>query len=87
MAEYVQKELAGSLFSNDRKTSEKHPDWKGDATIGGVKYWVSGWINQGQRGEYISLSFQVKEDRPQQQQPQRQYQEPPSDHPTDEVPF
>ena len=47
----------GVLFSNDRKESDKHPDWKGRLNIAGVDHWVDGWIKQGARGEFISLSL------------------------------
>jgi hypothetical protein len=30
-----QRELSGVLFKNDRKTADKHPDYKGRATIDG----------------------------------------------------
>ena len=35
---------SGSLFVNDRKATEKQPDYKGSITIGGQKYWLSGWL-------------------------------------------
>ena len=47
----------GVLFTNDRKESDKHPDWKGRLNINGVDHWVDGWIKQGARGEFISLSL------------------------------
>ena len=47
----------GVLFTNDRKESDKHPDWKGRLNINGVDHWVDGWITQGARGEFISLSL------------------------------
>lgn len=47
----------GVLFTNDRKESDKHPDWKGRLNIAGVDHWVDGWIKQGARGEFISLSL------------------------------
>lgn len=47
----------GVLFTNDRKESDKHPDWKGRLNIAGVDHWVDGWIKQGARGEFISISL------------------------------
>lgn len=56
---------SGVLFKNDRKESERHPDFKGNAEVNGVEYWVSGWKKQGKSGNtFISLSFQPKEARP-----------------------
>ena len=34
----------GRLFKNDRKSQEKHPDYRGDAIIGGVEYSIAAWI-------------------------------------------
>lgn len=33
----------GQLWPNDRKESEKHPDFKGGLNVEGVEYWVSAW--------------------------------------------
>ncbi len=54
----------GSIFANDRKETDSHPDGKGSAKIGGVEYWVSSWNNKTKDGKpYRKLSFQVKEQR------------------------
>lgn len=59
---YEQKDNAGALFINDKRETEKHPNAKGSAMIGGVEYWVSAWTNTSQKGtKYQSLSFQPKE--------------------------
>lgn len=59
---YVQKENSGSLFKNDKKETDKHPNAKGSALIGGVEYWVSSWTYATKDGEkYQSLSFQPKD--------------------------
>lgn len=52
----------GVLFKNDRKESDNHPDYKGSINVGGVEFWLSAWIKQGQKGKYMSLSVKVKED-------------------------
>lgn len=55
---YEQKELSGVLFNNNRKTKELQPDYTGNALIGGVKYWVSGWTKESQCGmSFFSLAF------------------------------
>lgn len=33
----------GAIWKNDNKATDKHPDFKGKATIGGVDYYVSAW--------------------------------------------
>lgn len=49
----------GALFKNDRKESDKHPDYTGKLNVGGVDYWISAWIKEGKSGKFMSLS--VKE--------------------------
>ncbi len=51
----------GVLFKNDRKDSEKHPDYKGNINVGGVEFWLSAWIKEGAKGKFMSLSIQQKE--------------------------
>lgn len=58
---YEQRELSGSLFKNDKKEAESHPDLKGSALIDGVEYWVSGWTKERQSGKWISLAFKKKD--------------------------
>ena len=59
---YEMKEMSGSLFINTKKVSENHPDRNGTALIGGVEYWVSGWIKETKSGDkWLSLAFKPKE--------------------------
>jgi hypothetical protein len=58
---YEQRDNSGSLFKNDRKEKETHPDRTGTALIDGVAYYVSGWIKQGSRGQFLSLAFKRKD--------------------------
>ena len=57
-----QRDNSGSLGVNDRKETDKQPDYKGKAIIGGVAYWISGWKKQGERGPWLSLAFQRQDD-------------------------
>ena len=59
------KENSGSLFKNDKRTTDNHPHAKGQAKIGGVLYWVSAWTKETNSGDkYQSLSFTPKDDQP-----------------------
>ena len=61
-APYALKDNSGSIFKNDKKEQDSHPDGKGSALIDGVEYWVSSWNNVGKNGtQYRSLSFQRKD--------------------------
>lgn len=62
MSEY-DNELKGALFKNkNMREGKKDPEYKGSATIGGVEYWVSSWINTSKAGEkYMSMNFKPKE--------------------------
>lgn len=62
----------GVLFKNDRKDSDRHPDYTGNINVDGVEFWLSAWIKEGQRGKFMSLSIKPKEEQPQRQKPQQQ---------------
>ena len=59
---YEQRENSGSLFKNDRKEKDVQPDYRGQALIGGVEVWVSGWVKKAANGtSFMSLSFTPKD--------------------------
>jgi hypothetical protein len=60
---YEQRDNSGSLFKNDRKGKDSHPDYKGTAMIGGQVYWISGWIKDGQKGKFFSFAFKAKDEQ------------------------
>jgi hypothetical protein len=61
----------GSLFKNDRKEQDNHPDYKGSLNVGGVDFWISGWLKTSKEGKkFFSLSIREKEER-QSSQPTR----------------
>jgi hypothetical protein len=53
---------SGVLFKNDRKEQDKHPDYKGHATLDGVDYYVSSWVRTSKKdgGKFMSLAFSPK---------------------------
>ena len=59
---YEMKDLTGSLFKNDRKETDSHPDYKGSALINGVEHWLDAWINTAKDGsKYMSLKMKPKD--------------------------
>jgi hypothetical protein len=67
MMAYEIKNMTGSLWPNDKKTKETHPDRRGSVKIDGVEYWVSGWSKNSNGKEWESLSFTRKEETQTQQ--------------------
>lgn len=61
---YEQRDGSGALFKNDKQGNEKRPDYRGDITLGGVQYEIAGWLKDGKRGKFLSLSGKVKGERP-----------------------
>lgn len=54
----------GSLFKNEKKTEEKHPDLNGSINIEGTDYWISGWSKVSKGGQkFISLSVRPKQEQ------------------------
>ncbi len=53
----------GSIFKNDKKETDKHPDYKGSLmTPDGVECWVSVWVKRPEgKQPFFSLSIQAKE--------------------------
>lgn len=79
----------GVLFKNDRKETDKHPDYTGQVNVDGVEFWLSAWIKTGQKGKFMSLSVRPKEQR-QEQRDTRTHAEmkrPFKDDMDDDIPF
>jgi uncharacterized protein (DUF736 family) len=60
---YEQKPNTGSLFKNDKKEADSHPDYKGTALIDGLgECWLDAWINTSANGtKYMSLKLKPKD--------------------------
>lgn len=71
----------GTLGKNLHKTKDTHPEYSGKLNIDGREYWLSGWVKEGPKGKFFSLSVRPKEPKP-------GYGESQSGSPEDEdVPF
>lgn len=54
---YTHKPNQGSLFKNDRKEKDTHPDFTGTIMVGEKEMRLSAWKKQGKNGEFYSLSL------------------------------
>ena len=54
---YIPKEGSGSLFKNDRKTTENHPDYTGSIMVNGSECYLSAWVKEGTKGKFFSVSI------------------------------
>ena len=68
---YEIKPNTGSVFNNERKESDSHPDRSGSAQItcphcdASFGMWLSGWIKKSEtKGNWLSLAFKPKEAKP-----------------------
>ena len=60
----------GSIWKNEKKETEKHPDFTGSLNVEGVEYWVSAWKRKPDASvKAPALSFSIKEKDAQKQRP------------------
>lgn len=56
---YEMKNNSGSLFKNDKKQTEKQPDYNGTIKVDGKEYKLAAWIKESKSGmKYFSISAQ-----------------------------
>jgi hypothetical protein len=61
---YTPKAGQMSLFKNDRKEKDSHPDYKGDGMdLEGNPVWISAWVKEGAKGKFFSISIQPKQQK------------------------
>ena len=87
---------SGALFKNQRKETDRHPDYNGNCEIacshcGAITpMWISAWLKtagptaKNAGAKFFSMAFKPKEDRPQQQ---KEADLDNSDGNDDDVPF
>lgn len=51
----------GVLFTNDRKTDEKHSDYQGELNVDGKTFWLNAWVKTSKNGkQFLSVSIKPK---------------------------
>lgn len=74
----------GVLFKNQRKQSDRHPDYTGSINVDGVEHFLDAWIKKSGKGEtFMSLSVKRKDKQPQ----QGSHVSPQQVDPGDSIPF
>ncbi len=58
------RDNSGVLFKNDKKDTEKHPDYKGNIMVDGQEYWLSAWIKEGKTGKFMGLAVSPRDAQP-----------------------
>jgi hypothetical protein len=63
MADQYDNKNRGSLFKNDRKELDTHPDYNGSINIEGTDYWLNGWLKESKKDgkKFFSLSVKPKD--------------------------
>ena len=53
---------SGALFKNERRISERSPEYTGSANIDGKDFWISAWVNTAEKTgkKFFSLKFSEK---------------------------
>ena len=79
----------GSIWKNDDKQKDTHPDFKGSLDVNGVEYWVSAWKRKegaNPKAPALSFSIQPKEQATQEStsQSSQSFQQPEYE---DDIPF
>ena len=56
----------GTIFKNEDKQQDNHPDYKGSLNVNGVDLWVSGWLKTSEKTgkKFMSLSVKPKDAAP-----------------------
>lgn len=62
---YEHRPGQGSMFNNDYKDTDRHPDMKGQLMTPDGQLWdVAGWWKDGRNGQFLSLNVQEPYRRP-----------------------
>jgi len=67
----------GSVWKNEDRKSDSHPQFRGSAEVNGVEYWVSGWLRKpdaNPKAPAMNFSFSAKENQAHSQPPQQSSQ-------------
>jgi hypothetical protein len=52
-----------TLFKNDRKEKDTHPDYTGKLNVDGVEYYLSAWLKEGNGKKFFSGNIKPVEEK------------------------
>lgn len=71
---------SGVLFRNDKKQSDKSPDYRGTINVEGQEFWLSAWLKTSKKNnKFMSLSITPKGQSSERRQPAPEFD--------DDIPF
>ena len=80
----------GSIWKNEKKETDKHPDFTGSLNVDGKDYWVSAWKRRdgaSDRAPALSFTVKAKDGKPQSANAKPAPQKAYKDDMNDEIPF
>ena len=81
----------GSIWKNDRKEKDTHPDFTGSLNVDGVEYWVSAWKRKpdaSPKAPALSFSVKPKDESAREAQDRASHAQPQGGiDPDDQIPF
>ncbi len=81
-------EMTFVLFRQKDKKTDKHPDFTGKLTIGGVTYSLAGWTKDGKTGKFLAGKVSdLREKSPMQSGPRSSVTSGSLEDLTDDIPF
>lgn len=86
----MNKDNEGAIWKNEKRTTDRHPHFTGNAVINGVEYWVSAWKRDEDakpNAPALKFSLRPKEQRTDSERSQDAQRPAGGDDFSDDVPF
>jgi hypothetical protein len=69
----------GVLFRNDKREKPSQPEFKGECTIKGKRFWLAAWVKTSEKSgqKFFSLAFREAEEQKPKPNPNRRWRKTP----------